>query len=118
MTTITFTVDGQPVPKQRPRVANGHAYTPQRTADWEALVQAEAWVAMQGRYAIASDVEVILRFCRKGKRRADLDNMCKGVLDGMNGVVFEDDDQVVKITADVTYGWPRPYVTIEVRTIE
>jgi Holliday junction resolvase RusA-like endonuclease len=118
MTTITFTVDGQPLPKQRPRIANGHAYTPQKTKAWEALVQAEAWIAMQGRYALARDVAVTMVFRRHGSRRADCDNLQKSCLDGMNGVVYEDDSQIVQLHAEVQYGHQNPGVDIEVRTLE
>ena len=40
MTYIEFTVDGEPVGKGRPRFTrSGHAYTPEKTADYEQLVK-------------------------------------------------------------------------------
>jgi len=32
-----------------------------------------------------------------GKRRIDVDNCAKSILDGMNGIVYEDDNQVVDL---------------------
>ena len=40
MTYLEFTVDGEPVGKGRPRFTrNGHAYTTEKTADYEQLVK-------------------------------------------------------------------------------
>jgi Holliday junction resolvase RusA-like endonuclease len=36
--------------------------------------------------------------------RPDLDNLLKAISDGMNGVVFRDDSQVVEVTARKIYG--------------
>jgi len=33
-------------------------------------------------------------FCR---RKLDVDNIAKSVLDGLNGITYEDDDQVVEL---------------------
>jgi len=111
---IAFVVEGQPIPKARPRVVNGHAYTPDRTRNWETAVAWCARVAMGTQKPLTGDLSVTLEFRRKGKLRADLDNMCKA-MDGMNGIVWHDDKQVVELHAKVCYGSEQPGVTVEVR---
>jgi Holliday junction resolvase RusA-like endonuclease len=37
-------------------------------------------------------------------KRPDLDNIVKAITDGMNGVVYEDDSQIVSLHATKVYG--------------
>ena len=50
-------------------------------------------------------------------RRPDLDNLVKSVLDAMDGIVFRDDAQIGKVTAEKRYrsalGGPCVYVRVE-----
>lgn len=78
------------------------------------MVRDEALASMQGGQPFTGAIEVRMQIfvpipssynkakaeaCRLGKMyptvTADIDNVCKSVLDAMNGVVFEDDSQVV-----------------------
>jgi Holliday junction resolvase RusA-like endonuclease len=114
--TVTFTVEGQPIPKERPRVVNGRAYTPERTRNWETAVAWCARIAMGPKKPLAGDLVVTLEFRRKGKLRADLDNLTKNI-DGMNGVVWHDDKQVVELHARVRYASDDPGVTVTVKPV-
>ena len=95
-----FTVDGEPIPKARPRLGrHGKTYTPSRTTTWEEQV---GWTYREAQGPeFHGSVHVTLRFRRKSRRRADLDNLIKSVLDGLNGVAWQDDSQVKCIEADV-----------------
>lgn len=109
---VYFEVTGQPKPKQRPRVVNGHAYTPTTTRAYEYSVGWAARSAMGPREPMRGDVALDVTFKRRGKRRADLDNLVKAVSDGCNGIVFRDDAQIVRITARVEYGATKPCVRV------
>ena len=108
---ISFTIEGVPVPKGRPRFTrSGHTYTPDTTRKYEALVTARAKEAMIGKRKIekpnAVRVDILAIFpvpssWSKKRRTAalqgvehhvskpDLDNVQKAILDGMNGIVFD-----------------------------
>lgn len=123
---ITFTVPGVPVPKGRPRFAKrGNfvtTYTPEKTASYENLVKVLAMQEMRGAKPIEGAVSVVIdisicppaSWSKKKQAQAlndlirptgkpDLDNVAKGILDAMNGVVYLDDKQVFELTARKYY---------------
>lgn len=109
MIHVDATVLGDPIPKGRPRHGrNGHTYTPART---EAAEKAMAWELRQSRTSrrlVTTPVAVILTFRCKTRRRCDIDNLAKLVLDAGNGVVWVDDQQVERLVVRVQRGVDRP----------
>jgi len=106
--SLRFFVQGDPVPKGRPRLSHGAVYTPKRTQAWETLVAWEARAAMQaaGMDIFTEPVSIALQFYY-GNRGADLDNLVKAVWDAFNGVVWCDDVQVVELIARIQRGVPK-----------
>ena len=90
---VRFTVAGEPRSKQRPRVTARGTYTPAETRLAEQAVQA-AWFRTQSEQFVFQ-VVVTIDFYNGNKRRRDLDNMAKLVLDALNKVAYSDDYQVV-----------------------
>lgn len=106
---------GRPQPKERPRFnrATGRTYTPAKTEAAESRI-AEQWTHSKGPL-FPKDVQlkVWLHFSEDGVAvdvspaetigkitlRGDIDNYVKTVLDGLNGTAWEDDIQVVEVTA-------------------
>ena len=109
-----FTVPGTPVPKQRPRRnARGVWYTPAKSRAYEKAVGA---YALAGRVRpTSSSLRVSIALFLPDRRRRDVDNMAKSILDGLNGTAFDDDDQVVElnVTKQIDRENPRAEVTIE-----
>ena len=124
---IEFTVNGPAVPKQRPRISRGRAYTPKRTKDYEGRVLNEFRSSYSGFYpAFGKDVPVricisviqeIPRSWPKKKRaqaesgeivplsrNGDVDNIAKSILDALNGFAYEDDCQVTTLIITKQYG--------------
>lgn len=94
---IKLTIPGRPVPKARPRLGvhgrKAYVYTPPETREYERLV---GWVAKSvGCRPVEGPVSVVLSVYVKG--RLDADNIAKSILDGLTGVAYEDDDQVVEL---------------------
>ena len=134
---VEFFVPGQPVGKGRPRatVRAGRArlYTPAKTEKYEARVALFAQQAMAGRPVIAGPVALSVTAlfpipaswpkkrqaaARAGTehhtKRPDADNCAKAILDGLNGVVWKDDSQVVTLSIEKRYAEvPRVLVTVE-----
>ena len=97
MTVYSITIPGRPVPKGRPRLGmNGrkaYVYTPPETREYERLV---GWVAKSaGCRPVEGPVSVSLNVYARGK--LDADNIAKSILDGLNGIAYEDDDQVIEL---------------------
>ena len=113
MSGINFTIPGKPQPKERARRGkNGQWYTPFSTRIYEAKV-----VTMAKRAHVRSvigPVEVSLDVYFPDKRRRDLDNVLKAVMDALNGVAYQDDSQIVrlKVVRLVDRDNPRVEVTI------
>lgn len=121
---IEFTIQTEPVAKARARAgAGGRFYTPKKTSDYEAIVALQAKIAMEGRAPIDSACCLSLVFhipipkswSQKKQYSAllgtvlptskpDLDNLIKAVKDGLNGIVWADDSQVVRVVAEKKYG--------------
>lgn len=137
---ITFTVPGEPVGKGRPRATTigGHArmYTPAKTAKYEELVAVYASAAMKKSPLLEHPVRLTLGiYCKvpgtwSRKRKAaalagierpakkpDLDNVVKILADGMNGVVWVDDAQIVELTCSKWYAL-EPYVSVNVASAD
>lgn len=97
---VKITIPGRPVPKARPRPAsNRRGYIiPARTMAYQRQV---GWVAKQQiKTPFAGDVEVTIVLYFRGGRVGDVDNYQKSILDGLNGIAFEDDRQVRKVTCE------------------
>lgn len=109
------------VSKERARIsANGHVYTPERTRKYEKYIKqaAETWNRKPYMCPVAMTVIItdpIPKSYSKTMRRAaslgliypkrgDLDNKVKAISDGLNGVAYVDDVQVVDLVAARRFG--------------
>lgn len=128
-------IEGQPRPKQRPRIVQGRAYTPKETRNYELMI-AEAWQWQCKEFAPKGEaIEVILDFylqipkswslkkrvaAEEGKivpaSRPDIDNLAKSILDGLNGIAYEDDSQIVSLILAKYYS-NRPRIEIHIRSV-
>lgn len=137
---VSFFVPTEPVGKGRPRVSTigGHArmFTPKKTANYETLISMAAQQAMQGRELLAGPVlmELAIRVSvaaswSKKKtaealqglvmptKKPDADNILKAICDGINGIVFKDDVQVVNVSMNKRFG-ETPGVSVRVVPLE
>jgi len=113
---LLFFVEGTPRPKQSFRYSKKGHYIPARVRAWQDAVAWAAQQEMAGDEPMEGELSVSLTFYRPNKVRCDLDNLSKAVLDAMNGIVYEDDKQVVDLKLVKLYS--KEYPGCRVRVIE
>lgn len=114
----TFAVFGKPVAWQRAGTRSGRYYVVRETVEQERLVGEEANAVLRSNL-LEGAVGVELWFIRqwpksvsvkrrtaqtKAITRPDTDNYVKTILDGLNGIAYQDDAQVVDLRAYKLYG--------------
>jgi len=108
-----LTVGGNPIPKGRPRVVDGHAYTPEATRDYEALIR-DAAALTWTQEPMKGPLSIQLTFYRADRRRVDYDNLAKSIADSLQGIVYHDDSQIFSALITKRIGCDRPRVEIVV----
>lgn len=96
---LAFTVPGKPVGKQRPRVGKRGTFTPKETVLYERAVGFCALAERPRGWPLDACYRVTIAARYADQRRRDLDNLIKSILDGLNGVAWKDDSQVIAIAA-------------------
>jgi Holliday junction resolvase RusA-like endonuclease len=99
-------IDINPVPASRPRVSRfgtyyGPVYRKFKTAIAAILTSMAVSSKSFGDKRLNVNVECVVKKPKTSildVPRGDVDNYAKGVLDAMNGVLWDDDDQIVKLT--------------------
>ena len=123
---VTFKVDANPVGKQRARYVKRvnfvSTYTPEKTRTYETLIKDAAIEAMGSSEPLETPVSLYLyirvpipKSCTKKRleaidngsekptKKPDASNILKSVEDGMNGVVYHDDSQIINIHVTKVY---------------
>ena len=130
---LRFTVPGHPIGKARPRhTKGGHTYTPKKTRDYEKAVAFAAKGAMafstvagdgdpSRHYTLVWPMDATYRvsihaYCKNGVR-SDCDNILKAALDGMQGVVYDNDKSVTRAEVTVATDRENPRLEVEVEVM-
>lgn len=145
MKAIRISITGNPIAKGRPRFrtikANGNeftqTYTPGKTRAYETHVRVTATGVMQGHQLepLVGPLGVTLAVflpvakswpkkrrvaCLEGRElptpKPDLDNVAKAVLDGLAGIVFDDDSQICEMVLTKRYA-EHPGVIVDVYSL-
>lgn len=78
------------------------------------LYQSEAQKQYKGKVMSGDcDMEITLFF--KDKRKRDVDNYNKLVLDALEGIVFQDDSQIQKLTITKDFSRKNPRIEVEIK---
>lgn len=131
-----FSMRGVPVGKGRARVTRtGHAYTPQKTRDYERAVKMAYLEAVKDKpYEKSTPLKLSLwcaypipksdskkkrveklRGITKPTVKPDLSNVLKSVEDALNGIAYSDDAQITELYVTKCYSeFPGIQVLIEV----
>jgi len=137
---IYFRVDGKVIPKQRPRIYRGHAFTPKETKEYEAKVKKSYLTQVSDKKSLYEENMPIVAFITIHQQipksfskkkvqlaldealvptthNGDIDNFCKSILDGLNGVAFQDDCQIVRMHARKVYAL-EPYAEVTLMSLD
>lgn len=132
---IYFVVPGDPQGKGRPKASSRggfvRMYTPAATRQYEEKI---AWAATLARATwdvletpvslrVVAHHPIPVSWSKRKQQQAlagelvpgkpDLDNVAKAVLDALNGVIYADDKQVIKLVAEKKYSFdPRVEVYV------
>ena len=124
---VTFTVEGTPIGKGRPKFARRgnfvSTYTPTKTRDYETIIAEQARQAMGSSEPLKTPVAAYIfitvpipqSYSKKRRdaclggferpcKKPDIDNIIKAFLDSMNGIIYDDDTQVISLHSHKTYG--------------
>lgn len=108
---MTITIPGKPYPLRRPRRAkNGGMFDPVENREAKKLIGMIARQQVKQPYAGPVEVHCLFKFARPKSHsktnpppyhqtKPDVDNLVKTVLDAMSWIVWEDDKQVVSLSA-------------------
>lgn len=131
-----YLVEGECVPKARPSFNRyggtyGKAFERQKAYEQFVALRLKEQGAKPSKKALLVKVDVYKGFlkswtkkqqqeAKQGKlrpvKRPDIDNYVKSVLDGANGILWEDDSQIVSLLASKHYA-ETPQVTIGVQEL-
>ena len=142
MVKFLLTIPAEPIAQGRPRLSSrggfARAYDPPKSRSWKAFVAEYAEKAMKDQgltELLDGPLMVKIRFgfplpksqYRKNPKpmmwhmkRPDLDNLYKGVIDAMEGIVYLRDSEIVKVIMDkvIVPQGEAPYVNLAVMSVE
>ena len=128
---FSFFVEGKPQGKARPRFSRGHTYTPKTTVEYEKKIASAyngdmlcgaLWLDVTAFFGVPKSYTKKQKEAIKNgdlpQKKPDADNIAKVVLDALNGVAYEDDKQVVRVTISKVYSFEEEGLEIEIGVVE
>ncbi|OTA50501.1 hypothetical protein BHL91_00905 [Limosilactobacillus reuteri] len=134
---LFFTFDIEPVPQLRPRVSSRpyvRVYDPPKVKNFKNLLRSLA-VNQYSRPPLIGPLSVSLTFYRPVQKsisktereqrlsnkskpvvKPDTDNYIKATFDALNGILWHDDSQIVKIMGEKRYS-DHPRITVSVKPV-
>ena len=135
MINVVFKLAGNPRGKQRPKFSGRggfvRTYTPKETVDYEKAI-ANAYKAAGGglienavcmtvvaympipKSTTKKEKELIANGRVQPRKKPDIDNIIKVVMDGLNGIAYEDDKQVIAVTGVKRYALHcEPHISVK-----
>lgn len=116
---LRLAVPGNPIPCPRPRVVRYNTYIPPKarkyidTVSWEIKLKTLTGHVSGGFWGLS------VVFYRGNRLRCDIDNLCKSIFDAITNARFWDDDsQLIDLSAKKRYDKKNPRVEFELYRIE
>ena len=128
----TLTIEGQADGKARPRFFKGRVFSPKDTHGFADKIQAQAKAVhiekIEGPVALSVYIHRAIPKSASKKRKAlldttwcsakpDIDNVFKSVMDALNGIAWNDDTQVARISGGRWWA-EEHYTVIQITSLE
>lgn len=93
-----------------------HGFTIYMSAEGKAMKEAYQWeITSQWKEKLTyRNIEIEIKLFFGDKRKRDVDNYNKLVLDAMTGIVYGDDKQITKITIEKLFDKKNPRVEVNI----
>lgn len=133
---LSFVVKGEPVAKGRPRVSKFGTYTPEKTVNYENLVQFSYLEKYKDKELLEGPLrmEVYLFFSipksytnKKVKeiksknmahdKKPDASNCLKSIEDALNAIAYKDDNQIVELYIEKKYTLENPRAEVIIKRL-
>lgn len=130
---MKFIVNGKPTGKGRPRLSRWGVYTPNKTVAYENLVKFSYLQATDDKLVNCAIKIKIWAYFEPPKsiskkkyneligkaytKKPDIDNIGKAILDALNGIAYEDDNQIAELVVHKTYD-KKARAVIDIEKIE
>ena len=110
---LSFKLDIKLMPAPRPRLGTNCTYNPANYTEQKKYIQNKirAFKKWESDVSLSVDLLVVHKTPKNGLKRrkhpfpiGDADNMLKGLLDAMNGIIYVDDTQVTEAKVKKMYG--------------
>lgn len=129
---FTCVIPVQAVPKERARVVNGRAYTPQKTRAFERFIKAyvRAELLKQRKLNLTRKKSVyylnVVFFLKRPKSvtrkypnvKPDCSNLVKAIEDALNGILWLDDSEIIDLGVRKRYAESKPHIAISLFIVE
>lgn len=113
-----FTIPGNPRSKGRARKGQGKVFTPKETVVYERNVGLVGLVNRPRGWPMDAEYSVSVVAYYGDRIRRDIDNIAKSILDGLNGVSWDDDWRIVELFIRRDYDKAQPRVEVIVTIYE
>ena len=112
---MKFTLNLEAVPQGRPRFTRtGIAYDAPKSRKFK---QDLALLITPPHELLTGELKVELKIYKRGKltgrRFGDVDNLAKGILDALTGLIWRDDSQIISLKIEKAVGEPLIEIEIE-----
>ena len=115
-------VDGEPIPAARPRFRGNGCYQSARNRSYREEIQMAGRLAMKAAAPLTGALSAVVKLYRSyaptSKRFGDVDNHLKAIFDGLNGIVFQDDAQIVKCVVTKQQDGKNPRAEISIQEVQ
>ena len=119
---IRLEIKGEPIPAARPRISGRGMYQGARNRSYREEIQMAGRLAMKAAAPLTGALSAVVKLYRSyaptSRRFGDVDNHLKAIFDGLNGIVFVDDAQIVKCVVTKQQDGKNPRAEISIQEVQ